>query len=120
MLRLLITGSREWEDVDWIHRVLEEYVGSCDPVLVSGHCPSGADVICENFAYNMGWDVELHPADWDRYGKRAGYVRNYEMVREGADVCLAFIRNRSKGASHTARFAQEARIETRIFHHEDF
>lgn len=120
MIRILITGSREWDDVDLIHRVLEEYVGSCDVTLVSGHCPSGADVICENFAYNVGWDVELYPAEWDKYSRAAGPLRNYEMVMNGADVCLAFIRNRSKGATMTAKLAQDTHIETRIFHYLDF
>lgn len=53
---------------------------------------------------------EPHPANWRRFGRRAGYVRNELMVRLGADICLAFIRNGSAGTSMCLRLAQDADI----------
>ena len=41
------------------------------------------------------------PADWPAHGRAAGFQRNAEMVAAGATVCLAFIRNGLRGASHT-------------------
>ncbi len=82
--------------------------------MVSGHCPDGADNICEQYAHRLGITVELHPANWVRHGKRAGFLRNYKMVHSGIDACLAFIHNNSKGATHCAELAQKAGIPTRI------
>ena len=86
-----------------------------DITIVTGACPTGADAIAVSIAKTSGWTIENHPAEWGRYGKGAGPIRNSEMVNLGADVCLAFIKNNSKGATHTASLSKKAGIETRIY-----
>jgi hypothetical protein len=111
--RLLVTGSRDWDDEIAIMTEISNIAIPPEAwVLVSGACPTGADAIAEAFAEGLGMTVERHPADWRQYGKRAGFVRNAEMVNLGADICLAFIKNNSRGASMTASLAQRAGIET--------
>ena len=121
MVRVLITGSRTWEDEDAIavaFQTIEYEFGtynSMEPVLVSGACPTGADALGEAEARRLHWPVEQHPALWDTHGKRAGFVRNAEMVKLGADVCLAFIKDESKGATMTANLAEKAGIPVRYY-----
>lgn len=120
-MRILVTGSREWTDVNTIHAALSEfYVPPRRVTLVHGDA-RGADFICANFGSWAGWILEPHPADYALYGpKRAPWVRNTHMVRLGADVCFAFVLNHSSGSMGTAAMAQQAGIETRIYHVQDF
>jgi len=115
--RILITGSRSWTDWRFLNARLDwawsELGGDPETVLVSGACPRGADAMCERWAELHGIAIERHPADWNGpAGRGAGYARNAAMVKAGADLCLAFIKDGSKGASHTARLAEEAGITT--------
>jgi hypothetical protein len=116
--RVLVTGSRDWSDHDTVRDALVDAIYQRLPaVIVHGACPSGADAIAswwvQQISRNLDLTEECHPADWDGLGKRAGFARNAEMVDLGADVCLAFIRNGSKGATHTADLAEKAGIPTR-------
>lgn len=112
-MRILVTGSRDWEDMDMIFLELTKLTGlEVGHTLVHGDCPTGADYFANLWAEcQPDVTIEKHPADWEKYGKSAGPRRNREMVELGADICLAFIKNNSKGASMTARFAEEAGIK---------
>lgn len=115
-LRMLITGSRTWVSVETIEAAMDWHaLGSTDITVIHGHCPSGADTIADQIAVARSWTVQRRPANWTRWGRAAGYRRNADMVTEGADVCLAFIRNSSKGASMCARLAEKAGIATYRF-----
>lgn len=110
--RVLVTGSRDWTNATTIRDALAAQWGDGTAVLVSGACPAGADRIAEMFWTRWGGRVERHRADWHQHGRSAGFWRNAAMVELGADVCLAFIRNNSRGASHTAALAETAAIPT--------
>ncbi|MFG2001728.1 SLOG family protein [Spirillospora sp. NPDC048911] len=102
-MRILVTGSRGWPDACVVADALDDLIGAtsdAEVVVVHGDCPSGADRFaaeyCEStaeFFEHAGKTlaVEPHPADWKQHRKTAGFRRNAEMVRLGADVCLAFI-----------------------------
>jgi hypothetical protein len=70
----------------------------------------GADALVDEIARNWGWTPEVHPADWDLYGRSAGHRRNAEMVALGADVCLAFPLGVSSGTRGCMRLAASAGI----------
>ena len=124
-MRVLVTGSRTWPRPARVSMVLDE-LRQIHPrlIVVHGFCRRGVDQMADEWALRNTAGPERWPADWARYGNRAGMVRNAMMVRAGADLCLAFIDwcrsddcNRvglhgSHGASNCARQAEQAGIET--------
>jgi hypothetical protein len=115
--RILVTGSRDWDDPKVIYRALGEARGDTphDRVVLVHGGARGADAMAARYAEAMDWGVEACEADWQRHGKAAGFIRNAEMVSLGADVCLAFIRNSSRGATHCADAAEKAGIPVRRY-----
>jgi len=110
--RILVTGSRTWSHLGQLRTVLARwYQQHPDAVLVHGDA-KGADRLAASMWAQWGGRTEAHPADWTTHGRRAGPLRNRHMVDLGADVCLAFIRGGSAGASHTASLAEAAGIPT--------
>lgn len=90
--RLLITGSRTWEDEE---AVRFEIAGMTmlhpGLIVVHGACPNGADAMAAKACRDIGVRQEPHPADWRQHGKRAGFIRNAEMVKLGAGACVCFV-----------------------------
>lgn len=136
--RLLVTGSRDWDDAATVWRVLRiVWAHDPDTLLVSGACPRGADLLCETYWDEyLGGGTERHPANWYPGGvfdRSAGFSRNREMVRRGAWGCAAFILPCEKpgcrglppdrgldyhgthGSVHCADYAEDHGIETRRF-----
>lgn len=115
--RVLVTGSRDWSDHDVVRDALAwARYGHEAMVVVHGACPSGADAMASWWVRRyrfLSVSEERHPADWRRYGRAAGPLRNRAMVAAGADLCLAFIRDGSRGASHAAGLAEAAGIPVR-------
>lgn len=118
-MRILVTGSRDWAD-GWsiasaLHGAVAEWFPIAAPVVVVHGGARGADALADSAARAAGWAVEVHRAKWALYGKAAGHLRNQEMVAAGADLCLAFIHNGSRGATHCAALADAACILVRKY-----
>ncbi|MER6601123.1 SLOG family protein [Streptomyces parvus] len=125
--RVIVTGSRDWQDIGIVRRALDEVLAvrphNQPLVVVHGDCPTGADIMAKAWALTTFTPActdnfervteEPHPAGWHLHGRKAGPIRNQNMVNKGADLCLAFIRNGSRGATGCANLAEAAGIPTR-------
>jgi hypothetical protein len=84
--------------------------------IVHGAAP-GADAITDYYARRMGFVVEPHKADWGRYKKAAGPIRNREMLATGVDQVLAFINKpleESRGTLDMTTIAMEAGVPVTV------
>lgn len=114
--RILVTGSRDLADTALVMAALKSAAAEFGPDVVVVHgAARGADTLADRAAQTLGLKVEPHPADWAGLGRKAGIVRNAEMVREGADVMLAFPLGESRGTRDAMRRAEAAGIPVRVF-----
>lgn len=111
--RVLLTGSRTWTDIAAITTVLDRLHDQHGTrlVIVHGACPRGADAIADQWCHHRQVSAERYRADWST-GRRAGPTRNAAMVATRPDLCLAFIRDHSPGATGCARLAEHTGTTT--------
>lgn len=103
--KLIVAGGRDFTDYEKakeeITRLAEGELANFGVSIVSGMA-RGADALAVRFAREMGITLHEFPADWNAYGKGAGFKRNEDMARF-ADGLLAFWDGRSHGTSHMIR-----------------
>lgn len=80
---LLVCGSRDWSDGDCITEWLDAFTGAYRVRLIEGGA-RGADAFAAAYDRSRLGSHAQFPAEWERYGKRAGPVRN-AIMRDGLD-----------------------------------
>ncbi len=82
--------------------------------IISGEA-GGADMLAKQYAEECGWNYEGYPADWNTYGKRAGPIRNNEMLVKGKpDLVVAFLAPNSRGTKHMISISEKAGVTVKI------
>ena len=117
-LRILVCGGRHFEDYDFLKRVLENVLKEKmltpkDVEIVSGHS-KGADSLGERWAEENNASVKIFPADWVKYKKSAGPIRNKQMIDYincfENKMVVAFVSPNSKGTKQTISLAEKNKI----------
>lgn len=115
MSRVLICGSRTFSRRDAVEEVVATLPS--DSVVINGAAP-GADSLGAACARLAGFEVETYPADWGQHGRRAGFVRNQQMLDEGKpDVVYAFVDKpltESRGTAMMVKIAQDAGVPVKV------
>lgn len=116
-MRLIVAGSRSFNDFELLSREVYE---TLDAFALQGHTVSivsggarGADALGELWAKKFGVPVHRFPADWNRYGRRAGYLRNMEMAEFATDA-LIFWDGVSPGSRHMIAICAEFDLPHRV------
>lgn len=118
--RVIVAGSRDFRDysllMEKLDGLLSRKEGVYDIVIVSGTA-RGADQFGERYAKSRGYKVERFPADWDRHGKAAGYIRNEAMAMH-SDALVAFWNGKSAGTGHMIDLAKKHNLQIRVVRYE--
>ncbi|HJD97576.1 SLOG family protein [Mailhella massiliensis] len=113
-MKLAVVGSRSFQDYAWLeHCLLRTFrVEEIDAVVSGG--ARGADSLAARFAASHQLTLIIVPADWKRYGRRAGPIRNTEIVAQ-ADALAAFWDGSSRGTQDTITKARNAGLRVEVF-----
>lgn len=107
-MRVIVAGSREINvAVEYLSVIVIES-GFTPSVIISGHA-RGADKLGEDWAKLHDIPCEKYPADWDKYGKRAGFMRN-EYMASKADALIALWDGNSRGTKHMIETMQKLKL----------
>lgn len=107
---ILVVGSRTFDDYDMLKKTLDRLLNSVENIEIVSGGARGADSLAERYAKEKGFSLKVFYANWNKYGKSAGYRRNAEMHQYISmypeRICVAFWDGKSKGTAHNFELAK--------------
>lgn len=121
--KLIIAGGRDFNDYELLVKEVENFMVLNkvthfeDLEIVSGMA-RGADSLGVKYSEShQPIKLTKFPANWDKYGKSAGYIRNKEMANY-ADALIAFWDGKSRGTQHMINLASQKGLKIKIVRYE--
>lgn len=112
-MQIIVAGSRGFNDYEYLKSCLNKVIGDKFDIEIVSGMARGADLLGIKYANELGYPVKEFPAQWDKYGKSAGYKRNEEMAKY-ADTCVCFWDGFSKGTKHMIDLSNKYGLITHI------
>ncbi len=110
MFRVIIAGTRDFKDYELLKSycdyMLSRKAQSGEEIVIISGGATGADTLGEQYAKERGYSLQQFPAQWEKYGKRAGPMRNKEMA-ENADALIAYWNGESRGTKNMIEEAKK-------------
>lgn len=115
----MVCGGREYQNYDILANTLSDIRGKHpDMTLISGGA-RGADSLAEIYCQTNNVKCTVLKADWAKYGKGAGAIRNTQLLNLNPDLVIAFWDGKSKGTADSIKKAKQKGIEVRIISYEE-
>ena len=121
-MRVIIAGGRDFTNVSVMAETLNnlqdvDHVIEIEKLTLICGMARGADLTAYKLFKEVGLPVEMYPADWDQYGKQAGFIRNTQMAGV-ADMLIAFWDGQSRGTAHMIDTARKHNLNVLVFDYE--
>jgi GH18 family chitinase len=102
-----IVGSRTFNNLSYLCNEVDNIIkGIKENITIVSGGAYGADRLAEVYARKNNYDLKVFFPDWKTYGKKAGYLRNINIV-ENSDIIIAFWDGKSKGTKHSIDLAEK-------------
>lgn len=112
-MKTIIAGGRDFNDSVYMEQCLEEHNIT---EVVCGKA-KGADTQGENWGIAHNVPIKEFPAEWNRYGRGAGPIRN-EQMGDYAEALIAFWDGRSKGTHNMIKYARNKGLHVTVYNYE--
>lgn len=113
-ITVAVAGYREFTDTSVFEEQLDKILSKYKVTKIhTGDC-RGTDTMAVTYAIKKGIPYTVFTANWNKYGRSAGPIRNQEMIK-GTKLLVAFAHRNSKGTFNTIKLARKNRIKTIIF-----
>ena len=109
-MKIIIAGSRNFNDYNLLKSSCDNLLTKFTNIEIVSGTARGADKLGERYAREKGYDIKEFPANWDKFGKSAGYIRNDEMAQY-SDMLIAFWDGTSRGTKHMIDLANKRGIK---------
>lgn len=123
MIKVIIAGTRNFDNYELLKqkmdKILAARVRNNEEIIIVSGTARGADKLGERYARERGYTIKRFPADWDKNGKRAGYIRNEEMAKY-ADACVCFWDEASRGTKHMIDLATRYKLALRVIKYNNY
>lgn len=117
-MRVLICGGRTFgnrhEHIAQFDVAMRQV--PADATIIHGGA-TGADTLAHQFAIATRRKLQVFKARWDIHGRKAGPLRNREMLKSGVDLVIAFWDGSSRGTADMIGQAREAKVNVIIYYH---
>lgn len=115
-MKVIIAGGRDFDDYDLMKRKLDHLFSKRKPDEVVSGGARGADALGEGYSKERRIPLKIFKADWDKYGKAAGHVRNAEMAGYGTHL-VAFWDGKSRGTKNMIETAKRKGLDVRVIYY---
>ena len=116
MFKVIIAGGRDFDDYTRLCRVMDHVLRNKSEITIISGGSRGADTLGEKYARERGDNLIIIKANWTKYGKSAGYIRNKEMLSL-ADGVVCFWDKKSKGTGHMINITNKSGKPLKVVHY---
>lgn len=111
-MKIIIAGSRSFSDYQLLSEKMDKLTAGLNVTVISGHA-RGADQLGEQWAKKKGIPLEIYPAEWEKYGRSAGPIRNRQMANI-SDALVVFWDGASQGTKNMIDVARQNGLKVRV------
>lgn len=113
-MKTIIAGGRHFDDTEYFLDCINNHEDDITEIISGG--AKGADAMGELLASCNKIPLVLYKAEWDKYGRAAGHIRNKKMA-DNAEFLLAFWDGKSKGTHNMIITAKKLGLKVVVYNY---